>query len=80
MRLLFFISIIFLSCSNIPEPSLTTFDDLLPLPTIGPSKKFDEQSWQYFLQHLPTQKGVVVDYKGNSVANQSKQYSIVQYD
>ncbi len=80
MRLISFAAILFLSCSDISTPSIKTFDDYLPEPVIGPSKKFDEQSWQYFLQHLPVKKGVVVDYKGDAVANQMKQDGIIQYD
>ncbi len=80
MRLLAFATIVFLSCWNISDPPLKTFDDVLPPPAIGPSKKFEEQSWQYFLQHLLIKEGVVLDYKGNAIANQSKQAGIVQYD
>lgn len=80
MRLLPLIVFLFVSCSDISTPSIKTFDDLLPMPAIGPSKKFAEGSWQYFLQHLPIKKGIVVDYKGDAVANQLKQDGIVQYD
>ncbi len=44
------------------------------------SKKFDAQSWQYFLQHLPVKKGIVIDYTGKPVPDQLKQDGIVQYD
>ena len=80
VRLIYFAAILFLSCSDISTPSKKTFDDFLPAPLIGPSKKFDEQSWQYFLQHLPVKDGLVLDYKGNAVTNQVKQAGIVQYD
>ena len=80
MRLISFVAVLFLSCSGISNPPPKTFDDYLPQPAIGPSKKFDEQSWQYFLQHLPVKKGVVVDYKGDAVANQLKQDGIIQFD
>ncbi|MEO8109167.1 MAG: DUF4846 domain-containing protein [Ginsengibacter sp.] len=75
-----FVAVLFLSCSGVSNTPLKTFDDFLPQPAIGPSKKFDEQSWQYFLQHLPVKKGAIVDYKGNAVANQMKQDGIIQYD
>lgn len=42
--------------------------------------RFEKGSWPYFLQHLPTKTGTVVDYQGNAVANQSKAVMIVNYD
>src|SRR6478672_12642255 len=41
---------------------------------------FNKDSWEYYLQHLPISKGVILDYKGNPIANQSKQAGIVAFD
>jgi len=37
-------------------------------------------SWAYFLQHLPEEEGVVLDYKGQEISNQGKHFSIINYD
>jgi hypothetical protein len=41
---------------------------------------FNKDSWEFFLQHLPIKEGVILDYKGNAIANQSKQAGIVAFD
>jgi hypothetical protein len=54
----------------------------LPAATItkDSSISFNRNSWEYFLQHLPVTEGVILDYKGNPIANQSKQAGIVAFD
>ncbi len=41
---------------------------------------YPPDSWQYFLQHLPTEKKPVLDFNGNEISNQAKHYSILTYD
>lgn len=54
------------------------------LPALSTTKdsfvNFSNDSWAYFLQHLPITKGVILDYQGNPVANQSKQAGILAFD
>lgn len=82
MRILSFslFLLLLLSCEGSSTPDIKNINHNQQEQQIVSSKKFDEQSWQYFLQHLPVKKGIVVDYNGNAVANQLKQDGIVQYD
>ncbi|MEP6584068.1 MAG: DUF4846 domain-containing protein [Ginsengibacter sp.] len=79
--LLFLTPVFIFNCNSSSGP-ITIFTDELPAikQQIVSSEKFNDQSWQYFLQHLPVKKGIVVDYNGNAVANQMKQDGIVQFD
>jgi hypothetical protein len=54
----------------------------LPVTTITKESpvSFNRNSWEYFLQNLPITEGVILDYKGNPIANQSKQAGIVAFD
>jgi hypothetical protein len=54
----------------------------LPAATITNDSlvSFNKDSWEYFLQHLPITEGIILDYKGNPIANQSKQAGIVAFD
>lgn len=72
--------LLLLSCEGSSIPDMKELNNNKPEQKIVSSKKFDEQSWEYFLQHLPVKKGIVVDYNGNAIANQLKQDGIVQYD
>ena len=80
MRLLSFALLLLLSCEDSSTYSEKELNNILQEPKIVSSESFAKQSWQYFLQHLPVKKGVVLDYEGNTVANQWKQDGIVQYD
>lgn len=44
------------------------------------SKRYDSNTWQYFLQHLPVIDKPIVDYKGNAIAYQQKHFGIIPYD
>ncbi|MDB5197855.1 MAG: hypothetical protein JWP88_2226 [Flaviaesturariibacter sp.] len=41
---------------------------------------FEEGTWSYFLQHLPTVAGDIVDYTGTPIRNQAKHVAILNYD
>jgi hypothetical protein len=41
---------------------------------------YPPDSWCYFLQHLPTQAGPILDFKGNRVEDQEKHVAILTYD
>jgi hypothetical protein len=43
-------------------------------------KKFDVNSWQYFLQHLDVVDSPVVDYRGKPIGYQEKSAGIIPYD
>ena len=43
-------------------------------------KKFEEGSWQYFLQHLPVVDSPVIDYTGKEVRQQSKSAGVIPFD
>lgn len=41
---------------------------------------YEKDSWEYFLQNLPTTQGDVVDYRGKPVDDADKAAAIVNYD
>jgi hypothetical protein len=43
-------------------------------------QQYPPESWFYFLQHLPTQQGLVLDFTGKPVPDQGKHFSILTYD
>lgn len=65
------------SCQQPPLP--LTEASLLPAVSFT-TCSFKQDTWQHFLQSLPTQPGEIVDYTGSPVANQSKQAAILTYD
>jgi hypothetical protein len=42
--------------------------------------KFREDSWQYFLQHLPVVDSPVVDYSGKKIRHQFKSAGVIPFD
>lgn len=50
-----------------------------PLVTLKPLP-YPPDSWQYFLQHLPTTDKPILDFKGNPISDQSKHFLILTYD
>ncbi|HJW17383.1 MAG TPA: DUF4846 domain-containing protein [Flavisolibacter sp.] len=77
MRVLFYV--LMGGCMQATDHASVT---MTPLPTVTKDSlvSFNSNSWEYFLQHLPITEGVVVDYKGNPIANQDKQSGIIPYD
>jgi hypothetical protein len=69
------------ACKNnlqyFPPTPLTKNASLLEIDT---KRISDTTSWEYFLQHLPEEQGPVVTYKGETVRNQEKHFSIISYD
>jgi len=41
---------------------------------------YPPDSWQSFLQHLPTENKPIVDYRGNLIGDQEKHFAILTFD
>ena len=86
MRLLLFRSCLLLFCSCQDNPFANPLTDVKNTaspstqPAITRHEIKDRKSWAYFLQHLPEKDGPVLDYQGNPVEAQYKNYRLINYD
>lgn len=80
MQKLFFLvsSLFFLACKDEPAGTLLSHKTSTASPEV--KEVPDQNSWPYFLQHLPETKGLVLDYRGNPVPDQQKHASLIAYD
>jgi hypothetical protein len=77
-----FLYILFLAACTVPPapPVLTGISMDQVKPGLTSSVSFEEQSWPFFLQHLPQLNRPILDFTGSPVAYQDKHVAIVPYD
>jgi hypothetical protein len=72
--------LLFFSCGNTSVPQLQSLNTNSSQIFSDTSKKYEVNSWQYFLQHLPVVDKPVVDYRGRPINYQEKHVGIIPFD
>jgi hypothetical protein len=73
--------LVILSCLN-PTSSLSINSNsaINENQTQPRHESYNNDSWEYFLQHLPEKDGEVIDYRGKRVRDGNKAIGIIDYD
>ena len=78
-RMIYLLPLLFIFCNE------ANFDSSFLAPPLNKKqtlvqKKFADNTWQRFLQHLPHQNKPVVDFTGKKIDDQQKHFAILLYD
>jgi Domain of unknown function (4846) len=80
MRVLPMLVLVLISCQSGYDsvPSISSAHPVQALKVTPVS--YPEGTWQGFLQHLPSAKKPILDYRGKLIRNQAKHAAIITYD
>lgn len=80
MRTFICFLMLFLSCGSSSNNPSSTQAKVQQKSNAIRFKTFNENSWQYFLQHLPIVDSPIVNYKGIPITYQQKHVGIIPFD